>query len=139
MPSSKKVYERYSTLLLSAFDAIPQMEVPKRGDRMFELRIYEGHNADAVKRKVAMFNKEELPVFYKVGLHPVFFGEIMAGEHMPALVYMLAFDDMEERDKNWDAFRVDPDWERMKVLPEYADTVSRIQRTFLVPAEFSQV
>jgi len=139
LPPEQQVYRRYDTWLLEAFDALPQMEFPEQEDSLFELRTYEGYSEDAVRRKVRMFNEEELPVFYKTGLHPVFFGKMVVGPDMPALTYMLHFEDMEERDENWQKFLNDPDWKRMSQLPEYANTVSNINRVFLKPLSFSQV
>ncbi len=135
----KAPYARYTTSLLSAFDALPQILVPAKEGRIFELRTYEGYSEDAVRRKVKMFNVDELPVFYKVKLNPVFFGEVIAGDHMPCLTYMLTFKDMAERDANWKAFGSDPDWKRVSALPEYANTVSNIIRIFLEPTAYSQV
>ena len=135
----KAPYARYSTSLLSAFDALPQMIVPAKESRIFELRTYEGYSEDAVRRKVKMFNIDELPVFYKVKLNPVFFGQVIAGEHMPCLTYMLTFKDMAERDANWKQFSADADWKRMSAAPEYANTVSNIIRVFLEPVVYSQV
>ena len=135
----KAPFARYSTSLLSAFDALPQMVMPAKESRIFEIRTYEGYSEDAVRRKIKMFNVDELPVFYKVKLNPVFFGEVIAGEHMPCLTYMLTFKDMAERDANWKAFSADPDWKRMSAAPEYANTVSNIIRVFLEPAAYSQV
>ena len=45
-----------------------------------------------------MFNNEEIAFFLKVGLQPVFFGKILAGQYMPALTYMVGFKDMADRD-----------------------------------------
>lgn len=135
----KPPFARYSTSLLSAFDALPQMVVPAKENRIFEMRTYEGYSEDAVRRKVKMFNVDELPVFYKVKLNPVFFGQVIAGEHMPCLTYMLTFKDMAERDANWKAFSADADWKRISSAPEYANTVSNIIRVFLEPVAYSQI
>ena len=135
----KAAFTRYSTSLLSAFDGLPQMIVPAKESRIFEMRTYEGYSEDAVRRKVKMFNVDEIPFFNRVKLNPVFFGEVIAGEHMPCLTYMLTFKDMAERDANWKQFSADPDWKRMSQAPEYANTVSNIIRVFLEPLAFSQV
>lgn len=132
-------FERYENSLMQAFTAIPQMEVPEADERIFELRTYEGYNDDAVRRKVAMFNDDELPLFYETGLHPVFFGETIVGEKLPQLTYMLTFKDMEERDANWKKFVDHPEWKRMSSLPKYANSVSKVNRTFLKPTAYSQV
>lgn len=136
----KPPYTRFTTSLMSAFDALPQLLVPDtKASRIFELRTYESYSEDAARRKVLMFNKDELPVFYKVKLNPVFFGQVVAGEHMPCLTYMLTFKDMAERDENWKQFGADPDWKRMSSSAEYANTVSNIIRVFLEPTPYSQV
>ena len=98
-----------------------------------------GHNEDATRRKVDMFNQAELPLFDQVGLHPVIFGHALIGENQPNLTYMLVFDDMEERDQNWAKFVKHPDWNVMKEDPRWTGTVSNIIRTFLVPSIYSQI
>ncbi len=139
LPSSQPVFDRYETLLMEAFAGLAKLKIPSRDRSLLELRIYESHNEDAFRRKVKMFNDEELPLFEKVGLHPVFFGELLAGQYMPALVYMLWFKDMEQREANWDKFRISDEWNTMRVKEEYADTVSKVRKIFLTPLDFSQI
>jgi hypothetical protein len=86
-----------------------------------------------------MFNKEELPLFDKVGLPSLLFGKILAGTYMPALAYMLSFKDMAHREEVWAKFRVHPEWITMRDKPEYANTVSKVNKIFLVPEEGSQI
>jgi len=139
LPAAKPVYERYETFLMDAFDAIPILKLPEKNRGLFELRTYESYNEDAARRKIAMFNDEELPLFEKVGLHPVFFGKIMAGKFMPALMYMLWFKDMDEREANWKKFVDSPEWKAMSGKAIYADTVSKVRKKFLVPTDYSQI
>lgn len=139
LPPDKAPFARYSSALYTAFDALPQMLTPAKENRIFELRTYEGYSEDAVRRKVKMFNVDELPIFYNVKLNPVFFGEMVAGETMPCLTYMLVFKDMAERDANWKQFSANPDWKRVSQAPEYANTVSNIIRVFLEPVAYSQI
>jgi len=139
IPVNNKVFSRYETRLFRAFDGLPKMITPEAGPRIFELRTYEGYSDDAVRRKIKMFNEGELELFFKTGLHPVFFGEAIAGKDLPYLTYMLTFEDMIERDANWKAFIDHPEWKRMAGMTEFADTVSKIHRTFLEPLDVSQV
>ena len=132
-------YVRAESTILEAFASIPQFKQAPMSSELFELRIYESHNDAFHKRKVQMFDKEELDLFYKVGLNPVFFGACRAGKYAPQLTYMLHFTDMEERDRNWKAFIEHPDWNEMKAKPEYVGTVSNITRYFLTRASFSQM
>jgi hypothetical protein len=133
------VYTRYETFLLDAFDALPSLSVPAEKKGLFELRIYESANEDAGRRKILMFNSEEIALFLKVGLQPVFFGKILAGEYMPALIYMVGFKDMAERDATWGKFGSSDEWKKMSSKPEFADTVSNIHKIFLTPTEYSLV
>ena len=132
-------YIRFETYLMEAFDAIPQMRIPNKDGGLFELRTYESNNEDAGQRKIKMFNNVELNLFDEVGLHANFFGEILAGPQMPALMYMLWFRDMDERTKNWEKFIASPKWDEMKVKPEYANTVSVVNKKFLIPLDYSQI
>ena len=135
----KSPYTRMNTSLLVAFDGLPTLIAPKQEPRIFEIRTYEGYNEDAVRRKVKMFNEGEIDIFKKTKLNSVFFGEMIAGDLMPCLTYMLTFKNMEERDANWKVFGSSPEWKTISSLPEYANTVSRITRVFLEPASYSQL
>lgn len=139
LPAAKPVFERYDTFLTEAFDKVPQLRMPDKSRGLLELRTYESYNEDAARRKIAMFNDEEINLFDKVGLQTVFFSKIMAGKMMPALMYMLWFKDMEERDANWKKFSDSPEWKAMSAKPIYADTVSKVHKKFLTPTDYSQI
>ena len=132
-------YLRFETSLMEAFHAIPQFRMPNRERSLFELRTYESNTEEAGKRKVSMFNNEELKLFDEIGLQSTFFGEILAGPKMPALMYLLWFRDMEERDANWSRFRGSPKWKRMRSKKEYRNTVSVVNKEFLLPMSYSQI
>lgn len=131
IPVDKPIYNRYGSSLLKAFDGLKQMLNPVEGATVFELRIYEGYSEDAVRRKINMFNNEEIDLFPRVGLNHMFYGEMISGPHRPSLVYMLNFTDMDAHSAAWKAFLQHPEWNEMKVKPEYANTVSNIRNVFL--------
>lgn len=133
IPADKPVFNRYHSQLLQAITGMPKVVDPGPDAGLFELRTYEGYSEDATNRKIKMFNVEELDLFHETGLHPVFFGNMISGPYRPALVYMLHFKDMEERNANWGEFLSHPKWKAMLANEEYADTVSNIRKTFLVP------
>lgn len=135
-------YQRIESSLLKAFVHMPQMEVPEKKDRLFELRCYESPTESAGQKKIGMFNDAgEIDIFKKVGARPVFFGETIIGERRPNLTYMLCFDNMEAHDTHWKAFGTDPEWKKISTIPEYSDArlISKITRTFLTPAGYSQI
>jgi hypothetical protein len=141
-PATAPAYDRIQSSLMRAFTGMPKMQVPENKPRIFELRRYESASEAAGKKKIDMFdNVGEIAIFKRVGLTPVFFGETIIGDMRPNLTYMLTFDDMEEHDKNWKMFGSDSEWARIKAIPGYEDAkiVSRITRTFLIPASFSQI
>lgn len=127
------IYNRYGSWLLNAFDGLPQAIDPVEDASLFELRTYEGYSEDAVRRKIKMFNVEELELFYKVKLNPLFFGEMIAGPYRPCLTYMINFKDMASHDASWKAFLEHPEWIKMRDKAEYANSVSNIRKTFLEP------
>lgn len=141
--ATNRAYERIESSLMLAFAGMPRLEIPKlRGQpRLFVLRTYESHGELAGKKKVEMFNQGEIGIFRRTGLTPVFFGETLIGTNRPNLTYLLVFKDMAEHDASWNTFRNDPEWLKLKAVPEYADAkiVSRINKFFLVPAENSQI
>jgi hypothetical protein len=135
----KPLYEKISTYLAKGFSGHPNLTLPtKDASRIYEWRTYESYNEDALRRKIAMFNEEELRIFDNVGLHNVFFGEVLAGENTPCLSYMVSFANMAERDANWAKFSADADWKRISNDPKYANSHSRTVRKFLEPTAYSQ-
>ncbi|MBD3374950.1 NIPSNAP family containing protein [candidate division KSB1 bacterium] len=134
-------YVRIDSTLMRAFSHLPKVQaVTEAKTRIFEMRIYESHSLLKAKKKIHMFNEGgEIAIFKKTGLNPVFFGETLIGPRMPNLTYMLGFDNMDQRDKNWDQFRNSPEWDELKVKPEYSDTVSNITDIILAPTSFSQI
>ena len=137
--AEKPIYSRFDTTLYIAFEGISKMILPTAKQRFLELRSYQGYSEDAVRRKVEMFDKEELTLFKEVKLNPIFFGKAIAGKNMPYLTYLLAFEDLEERNRNWDVFIKDSRWATMSKKPEYANSVSDILRNYLVPMDYSQM
>lgn len=145
IPASDPAYVRMESSLMVAFDGMRQMEVPAAAagnkPRIFELRTYESHNERANKKKIEMFNIGEISIFRRTGLQPVFFGETIVGTRMPNLTYMLTYESMAARDKNWGTFVADPEWKKLSSTPGYgnAEILSSISSLFLRPAPYSQI
>lgn len=136
-------YKRMETALMHAFTGSPRYNAsgvtgPKK-DRVYELRSYEAATERLYQQKVKMFNSGEIDIFDKLNFNPVFYGETLAGAQMPNLMYMTTFQNMEKRNAAWDAFRVDPDWDAMKDLEEYRNTVSKNDTRLLYPTEYSDL
>ena len=143
IPKKNPAYTRIETRLMKAFVGMPVVELPvsskKKTARMFELRIYESHNEDKAARKVAMFNEGEIDIMRDVKLGPVFFGETLVADDVPNLTYMLSADNDAAHKEHWKAFLAHPEWDRIKRLPKYKDTVSKITSVMLSPTKSSEI
>jgi hypothetical protein len=143
-PMNEMAFVQMEKTILRAFVNMPAIQVPTQktanSSRIFQVRTYESPSLAAAKRKIHMFNEGgEIAIFKRTGLQPVLFGEVIAGDRMPSLVYMLAFKDFEDMNKSWSAFGADPDWKKLSADPFYADTVSRINDWIWTPAGCSQI
>ncbi len=141
-PASAPAYERIENSLLQAFSSTPQIVVPEKKNRFFELRRYESATELAGKKKIEMFNQAgETALFKRLNFNPVFFAETLIGEMRPNLTYMITFDNMEDHDTKWKSFGGDPEWKKISSMPEYNDKkiVSRITSTFINPTTYSQI
>lgn len=133
------VYKEFESYLCEAFDGIPQLKMPDKGRTLFHLRHYWSPNEEANQRKVRMFNEAEMEVFDKVGIHPVCYGDVLSGPHMPALMYLTWYKDKESHDASWKAFGAHPGWHAIKDLPEYAHTATNNTNRLLLPLSYSQI
>jgi hypothetical protein len=137
-------YVRLESILLQAFTGMPQLEVPKFttpvGERIYELRSYEGHTEKIFKNKVKMFNEgDEVGLFKRLGFNAVFYAEVIAGSRMPNLMYMTTFENKASRDAHWKSFSADPQWKTLSGMGEYKNNVSKIDIYFLHPSAYSDI
>jgi len=138
----KVPYARIESILLKAFSLAPKMNTPNlkgpRNERFYELRSYEGPTEKRYENKVKMFNDgDEIGLFKRLNFNAVFYGEVLAGSHMPNLMYMTTFENKQDRDEHWKAFSADPQWAKLKVDPQYQNNVSKNVQIFLRPTEYS--
>lgn len=142
-PKSSPGFDRVDSWLMRAFTGLPRIELAaysREGKaRMFEMRTYESHCEAKARKKVEMFNNGEINTMREVGLAPVFYGQALVGPNLPHLTYMTSAENETEHKKHWDAFGKHPKWNQMKNDPQYADTVSKITKWFLVPTAYSQI
>jgi hypothetical protein len=136
------VYTRLETIVLKAFPKMPEPAVPDltagKVDRVYELRSYESPSEKFNVNKVRMFNTgNEVALFKRLGFNAIFYAEVLAGSHMPNLMYMTTFNSKQDRDKHWDAFSNDPEWKTLVALPEYQHNVSKADIIFLHPTAYS--
>jgi hypothetical protein len=146
LPATDPAYLRVYSQLMAAAAFMPTVEVPPAAQgnkpRIFELRTYESHSLKARRMKLEMFGPlGELAIFRRTGLRPVFFGDNVIGDRLPSFTYMLTFDDMAAREKNWASFVGDPEWLTLRAKAGYTDPeiVSNITSIVLRPTAYSQI
>jgi hypothetical protein len=136
------LYTRIEVIELKAFPKWPAPTEPNltanKADRVYELRSYESPSEKYNLNKVKMFNDGgETVLFKRLNFNAVFYAEVIAGSHMPNLMYMTTFENKADRDKHWETFSNDPEWKTLVAKPEYAHNVSKADITFLHPTEYS--
>jgi hypothetical protein len=139
--SKNPVYTDCETFFLNTFPTAPVLETPPLGpDRRYQLRLYRSFNIERNAAKVRMFDQGgELPLFRETGMNPIFFGDIIAGTRLPALLYMLGFASAAKQDEAWKTFIEHPKWAEIKGKSEYADTATEIENVVLFPSPGSQL
>ena len=144
-PAREPAFDRMASTFLQAFEKWPKLIVPAatatHGPRVFELRIYEGATDQDHRRKVEMMQSGEADIFAKNGFEQIFYSETLIGPRLPSLTYMLCFDSLATRDKQWAAFRASDDWKAYSTQPKYAfePIVSNITNLILTPTQHSQI
>ena len=137
-------YRRMESMVLQAFSQFPAFKTPAltgpRRERVYELRSYEGPTEKIYRNKVQMFNEGgETKIFDKLKFNAVFYGEVLAGSHLPNLMYLTTFADKASRDAHWKSFTDDPDWKALSARPEYQKNISHADTYLLFPTEYSDI
>ena len=106
--------------------------------RVFELRTYTAHEGK-ISNVVGRFRDHTMRIFAKNGITSVgYFTPEDAPMSGNTLVYILAHPSREAAKKNWDAFRNDPEWQKVKAETEAnGPIVEKIVSVYLDPTNFS--
>ena len=139
--ADKAPYERMESILLEAFSRQGQLLLPttKNAERIFELRSYESPTENLLAKKTAMFNRDEINIFKRLGFNPVFYGSVLSGAHMPNLMYMPIFNSVEERNAQWKVFGNDSKWKEISsdLVNENKVSVSHIDSILMHSTSYS--
>jgi hypothetical protein len=134
-------YERFETALLVAFNGMKHLAAPSadRRPNVFELRTYLSPGEARGLNKIQMFESGEITVMKDVGLAPIFYGRMLAGAHMPCLMYMTCGQDLDAHKKHWQAFSSSPIWKGLQADPQYKDNMIGMIRVILKRTPASQL
>lgn len=102
-----------------------------------ELRIY--HCVPArLPALLDRFKNATLPLFDRHGVRQIGFWTTLVGASNQTLTYMLAWDNLAEREHRWGAFVADPEWAAKRTVSERdGPLVERIENQLLTPTAFS--
>jgi NIPSNAP protein len=106
---------------------------------IYELRIYH-----ATPGKLAALNKRfenvTLKFWEKYSIRPLGFWTTLIGESSNDLYYLLEWNDLAEREKNWGAFQADPEWIKARAETEKDGPLTiGITNTMLSPTSYSKL
>ncbi len=84
------------------------------------------------------FRNHTLRLFERHGITPVAFFTAEIGGANDQLTYLLSFDSYLQREKAWEAFLSDPEWQEVKAASEQTrPLVVRIENRLLKPTGYS--
>ena len=143
-PFNTPAYTRIESIILCAFSLMPHYHQPSFtsavNERIYELRSYEAASEKLYHQKVKMFNEGgEIALFNRLGFNAAFYAEVLSGSHMPNLMYMTSFENIQSRNEHWKIFGADPEWKKLSALQEYQNTVSKADIILLHPTAYSEL
>jgi hypothetical protein len=104
---------------------------------LYELRIYTAHTGK-MGALIARFRDHTSALFERHGIKNVGYWTNSVGGRSDELWYMLAFENMGQRERAWAEFAADPDWQKARAESEKdGPLVHHIENRFLAPTDFS--
>ncbi len=108
---------------------------------LYELRHYDIRSERGLDQVTGRFGDHILPIWDRLGVRQVGFWSVIIGTPSPRLTYMLAWDDLAQRQELWDAFEADDEWQKARRETRAAwggDQTHTISTTILKPTDFSR-
>ncbi|MBX9964299.1 MAG: NIPSNAP family protein [Burkholderiales bacterium] len=106
---------------------------------IYELRIYHcmpGRLPDLNKR----FETITLKIWERHGIRQAGFWTVLVGDSNQDLYYLLEWKDMAERERVWNGFMADPEWQEKRAETERnGPLVAKITNLFLTPTQYSRI
>jgi hypothetical protein len=104
---------------------------------IYELRVYTA-NPGKMGPLLARFRDHTTRLFEKHGITNVGYWMNTVGGRSDELWYMLAFENMGQRETAWAAFAADPEWRAARAESEKdGPLVHHLENRFLAPTDFS--
>ncbi len=104
---------------------------------IYELRIYTVHPG-RMGALQARFRDHTVTLFEKHGIKNIGYWTNVIGGASDELWYMVAFENLGDRQKAWASFGADPDWQKARADSEKdGPIVLRIENRIMAPTNFS--
>lgn len=136
---------KWRALLAGAFAvmataALHGEEKETKAPRLFEQRIYITHPGK-LQALHERFRSHTNRLFQKHGMELVgYWTPIEGDETQNTLIYLLAYSDREAREKSWQAFRDDPEWQKVyEESHKDGPIVLKVESKFLTPTDYSPI
>jgi hypothetical protein len=103
---------------------------------LYEMRSYyvvPGRLPDIIAR----FRDHTTGIFERIGIKNIGYWTELVGRN-DLLIYIIAFEDMADREAKWEKFITDPEWIEVKTRTEANGQIVRyLENRFLAPIDFS--
>ena len=107
--------------------------------QLYELRVYTT-NPGLLPNLHKRFKEHTNALFVKHGMRLIGYWTPAAEDNK--LIYILAFPDQEAREKSWNAFREDPEWQAVSAASKQeagGDIVAKVESTLMSPTDYSPI
>ena len=107
--------------------------------RVFEIRTYTSPDAAKLQALHARFRSHTMRIFQKHGMASIgYFAPEDAPLSQNTLIYVIAHASREQAKKNWDAFRTDPEWQKVAADSNAnGNIVTRVDSVFADATDYS--
>ena len=104
---------------------------------IYEYRVYEAAPGK-LPALHARFRDHTLEIFERHGIKNIGYWINDAGDYSDRLIYIVAFKDGGHRERAWNAFRNDPEWQKVRAESEVdGPLTTKVFNTLLSPTDYS--
>ena len=104
---------------------------------IYEYRVYEAMPGKLPDLQ-ARFRNHTLKIFERHGMKNIGYWTSDVGDYSDRLIYILAFEDAGQRERAWEGFRNDSEWQKVRAESEAnGPLVKRVSNSLLSPTDYS--
>lgn len=137
---------KMTVLVLAAFVAgfgvhalLSPAAVTAQSARVFEIRTYTSPDAAKLQALHARFRNHTMRIFQRHGMTSIgYFAPEDAPLSQNTLIYVISHASREQAKKNWDAFRADPEWQKVAAESNVnGNIVAKVDSVFADATDYS--